>query len=331
MLVFLGGVSDRIGRRSTLFASIILLMVAFATLAFAPSFGLLLLGRLLHGFGSGLATSAAASAIMESHPGGLSAGAFLNTLCISTGIAVGPLLTGALTGVSAHPLVTPYLVIAGSLSISFVLLLIAPADRHRVVRTRLVRPIAIPRALILPFSVAAATIASANLAMSLFGSFGAEITAGLGWSSHAGTGWFVSAVFFLLALAQLAGRRWSHATVIVAGVAGVTLGWLVATGGALLPSPGLSIAGSLIVGFSSGLCLLGSAGLIARISPEHRRAEIYSAYLVVAFSSLGLVALGAGPLISRFGTGLVLFLALALSSLLTTWVIIQVRRLRSKW
>ena len=129
VLIFLGGISDRIGRRTTLFVGIGILAVAFVSLAFAPSYPFLLLGRLLHGFGIGMVTSAAASAIMESHPKGIHAGAFLNTACIALGIAFGPLLSGVLTDLLPFPLITPYLVIALSLAVPLVFLMFATNDQ----------------------------------------------------------------------------------------------------------------------------------------------------------------------------------------------------------
>lgn len=331
VLIFLGGISDRIGRRTTLFVGIGILAVAFVSLAFAPTYPFLLLGRLLHGFGIGMVTSAAASAIMESHPKGIHAGAFLNTACIALGIAFGPLLSGVLTDLLPFPLITPYLVIALSLAVPLVFLMFATNDQKSISQTRIIRPIAVPRKLLLPFSVSSATIACANLAMSLFGSFGGEISSGIGWSSQTQIGWFIFMVFFMLAIAQFVGRRWHFSVMVAAGAVGSTIGWGLTLWGVTAEVTSLFVLGSLIVGFSSGLCLLGSGGLIAAISPEDRRAELYSAHLVVAFTTLGLVAIVAGPLIANFGILFVQVLAAFGSLMLALWVVSQGWRLRKYW
>ncbi len=328
VLLLLGGLSDRIGRRTTLFIGMALLGIAMVALSLAPSFELLLLGRLVHGFGSGLATGAAAALLMEAHPGGLSAGAFLNTVCIASGIAVGPFLSGGLAELTDRPLLFPYLVIGAALVVPLALLLLSPRSSPAIGRVRLIQPIGVPRPLLLPFSVAAAAIATANLGMSLFGSFGAEIIATVGWHSHAATGWFISSVLVLLALAQFIGRRFAHTRTMSVGVVGAALGWTLTAIGSHLEAAPLLVTGSLIVGTASGLCLLGSAGFIAAISPPLRRAEIYSAYLVVAFSMLGLVALGAGPIITEYSIGLVLALGAVLSTVFASWVLLQVARQR---
>ena len=74
------------------------------------------------------------------------------------------------------------------------------------------------------------------------------------------------------------------------------------------------------------MCLMGSASLVGIISPVDRRAEVYSAYLTVAFIALGVTALIAGPIIGILSITAVLISASVLCTLLTGYVILGSRR-----
>lgn len=323
VLLFLGGISDRIGRRNTLLIGLGILALALLTLALAPSYPFLVLGRLIHGFGGGLATGAAAAALMESHPRGLASGAFVNTACIGAGVAAGPLLSGALAEITAQPLLFPYLAIGVALLVPAVLLLRVARPPRTAGRAQIMQPIGVPRSLWRRFSVAAAAIVTANLCMAVFGSFGARIAGSIGWDSEGRTGWLVSGMLFFLALAQFAGRRLAHTTSMRIGAVAVASGWIVTAIGAQAGSSPPVIVGSVVIGTGAGLCLLGSAGFIGSISPPDRRAEIYSAYLLVAFLTLGLTAVGAGPLNQHYSIELVLSCAAAITIAIAGWIIPQ--------
>lgn len=86
------------------------------------------------------------------------------------------------------------------------------------------------------------------------------------------------------------------------------------------------LIGAILVGSGAGLCLLGSAALVGDFSPTNRRAELYSAYLVIAFGALGLTALGSGPIIAASSVPVVLGLASAMCLLLLTYVALMSRK-----
>lgn len=328
ILLLFGGLSDRIGRRNTLLLGAAVLAIALLTLGFAPNYPTLVLGRLLHGFASGLATGAAAAALMESHPRGLAAGAFVNTLCLATGMAAGPLLSGALADVTTHPRLFPFLAIAVGLLVPVAILLRMPPPPPPVHRVRLIQPLGVPRELWFPFTISAAAIVAANGGMGIFGSFGTEIASTIGWDSQTRTGWLVSGVLALLAGAQVCVRSLAPTTTMAIGASAATAGWFITALGAGRGDDVMVVTGSLVVGAASGMCLLGSAGFIGVISPPHRRAEIYSAFLVIAFGSLGLTALGAGPVIEQVSIHAALWSSTTIAGALTIWVFVSTSRLR---
>lgn len=325
-LIFLGGLSDRFGRRETLIIATVVLGVALVVLAAATSFPILVLGRFIQGVAAAMAAGAGAATLMESHPGGVARGAFVNTMSIAGGSAFGPLLAGLLADATALPLVAPYLVIMLMLPVPFIFLIISSEVVPKARDARLVRPIRLPRNIWAAFSIAAATVLGTNLCMGIYGSFGSNIAASVGWSSEALSGLLVSLVLFMVAAVQPFNRNLQPKISMFVGLASCATGWALVTVAAILGIVPIMIIGSMIVGGGAGLCLMGSAALVGAISPFNRRAEIYSLYLVVAFTALGLTALMSGPLIGLVSITAVVMAASAICAVLTLYVIFGSRR-----
>jgi len=325
-LILLGGVSDRFGRRLTMIFASVALMVALGLLAFAVDYPLLVAGRVAQGIAVALAAGAGAAAMMESHPGGLSRGALVNTLSLAAGAAVGPLLAGVLAERTSLPLVFPYLFVVVAVLLPGILIVLAADIRSRIPRARIVKTIRLPRTLWLPFSVAAAAILATNLTMGLYGAFGAEIAQSVGWASEVGAGFVVSTVLACLAGIQIPGRNLEPRLAVSVGILSATTGWLVASVASFAGLPWMLMVGSILVGSGAGLCLLGSTTVIGLISPDTRRAEIYSVYLLVAFGAMATMALLAGPIIQLTQVGFVLLAASLLCLGVTAYIFSVGRR-----
>ena len=325
-LILLGGLSDRFGRRDTLLISAVLIGAALITMMLAVSYPLLLVGRFLHGVGAALAAGAGAATLMEAHPGGLSRGSLVNTLSVAGGSAVGPLMAGALADATPFPLIIPYLVVLVMLILPFIFLAKSQDFIPRKRDASLVRPIRLPRALWPTFSIAAATVLGTNLCMGIYGSFGSNLAGTVGWVSEAYSGLLVSLVLLMLAVVQVFGRNLPPTVAMTGGLSAVAVGWTSVTIASVTAATGLMVIGSMVVGAGAGLCLMGSAAQIGIISPDHRRAEIYSAYLVVAFGALGATALSSGPIIGLTSISVVVLVASILSAALALYVGLGSRR-----
>ena len=140
-------------------------------------------------------------------------------------------------------------------------------------------------------AVAAGAVLTTNMCMGMFGAFGPHITHHLGWTTEAASGRLVSLMLGAVMVAQLGGRRASRSGAMALGVVFAVAGWSATTVGVSARIPVAVVLGSAVLGAGAGLCLLGSAALIGAISPPGQRAELYSAYLLVAFTVLAGTAL----------------------------------------
>lgn len=325
-LVFLGGLSDRFGRRNTLIIGMVVLCTALVVLAFASHYPLLVFGRFIQGVGAAMITGAGAATLMESHPVGIARGSLVNTLSVAGGSAVGPILAGILASATVIPLIAPYMAIVLLLPIPLIFLIRSRDVVPKTRGARLVRPIRIPRQIWAAFSVAGATVLGTNICMGIYGSFGSIIASTVGWDSELLRGLLVSLVLVMLAAVQPFSRNLSAKTAMYLGIGSCAAGWALVTIAANSSFVPLMVIGSMVVGGGAGMCLMGSAALIGIISPADRRAEMYSAYLTVAFTALGITALISGPIIGAISITAVLTSACALCSLLLAYIVYASRK-----
>jgi predicted MFS family arabinose efflux permease len=297
VLITLGGLSDRIGRLPTLRGAAAVVLVSLVVLAAAPTFEVLLAGRLLQGMGTGVVASAGAAAMLDYHPRGVRAGSAQFTLVISCGIALGPALAGLVAGELPHPLVTPYVVVGLLTFASAALLLTASVPEQRDRDGRLVQPIRVPRSLWLAFAPAGTAVVSTNVAFGAIGSFGPEIAQGVGWTSPTAAGGLVSAMLVAVAVAQVLGRPVPVWLGLVAGCLAGAVGWGLLIIAVRSDSAVTALSGTTVLGTGAGLALLCSATLVGSIAPVERRAEIQAAYFAVAFIAVATSSLALGPVV----------------------------------
>lgn len=301
VLLGLGGLSDRWGRRPTLGLATAVIGLSAVVMALAWSPGVVVVGRVLQGFGTALTTGAAAAALMELHPRGTQAGSALNTVALSVGCAIGPWSAGLLAQHSPLPTVAPYLLVGGLLVVPAVLLARMTPGAPATSRVALVRRIRVPPDLLRPFALAGLAVMFTNSVMGVFGSFGSQLAGDVGFTGEAAAGRLVSVVFIALAAAQILTQRRTAARSIATGMTLCVGGWVVVSVATSTGAAVTMVVGAALVGAGSGLTLMGSAALVGAISPLHMRAELYSAYLLVAFSVLGCTALLAGGGLERWG------------------------------
>lgn len=329
VLITLGGLSDRIGRLPTLRGAAAVVLASLVLLAAAPSFEVLLAGRLLQGMGTGVIASAGAAAMLDYHPRGIRAGSAQFTLVISGGIAVGPAVAGLVASELPRPLVMPYVVIGLLTFASAAVLMGVSVPERRPGTGRLVQPIRVPRPLWAAFAPAATAVTSTNVAFGAIGSFGPEIAAGVGWGSAAAAGALVSAMLAAVVVLQVAGRVVPVPVALVLGCTAGAAGWALLVLALRSDSAPTALVGVLALGAGAGLALLSSATLVGAIAPVDRRAEIQAAYFAVAFVSVATSSMALGPVVHNASLQTAMTLAVAADLLLavaTLAILVRHRR-----
>jgi MFS family permease len=305
-LLTVGGLSDQIGRRPVVVASLLvqaLSMVVFMTATGVPA---LFVGRLLQGLAAGTGLGAVTSGILDLAGGdGRRLGALLNSVGPAIGIGLGAAISGLMVQFLPAPRVAVYVLLA----VLFVVLAVAvavriePAARSRgdtlSVRPRLGVPPAARRsfALLVPGVVASA--AMGGFYNSLSGSVAVQI---LGHANRAISGFAILTLQAAAIAASLAMPALARAPrVVVAGSCVLAAGLGVLALSLVAGSTTAFFLGTALAGAGYGAVYLGTVRVLADLAPAGRRAELMSALNVVNYLSLSVPTLAAGVLATHVG------------------------------
>jgi MFS family permease len=304
-LLLAGSVSDRVGRKPVLLVSLAVLMGTTVLFMAAGSVGWLFAARGIQGLATGLALGAASAALLDLHPRRDPAGAGLtNGVMSAAGMGLGVLISAALIELAPAPRVLPYVAVLVLFTIAFAAALRMPEPVQQRGRLSLTpqRP-SVPPAVRRTFFLAALGVLSSWSIGGLFLSLGPELSATLFHTSNtlvAGVGVFVLAGSGALAQLLVGPRipSWLGAS---AGSVALAIGLLLIVASASADSTALFLAGGVIGGAGFGVAFLGALRTLSAAIPPAHRAEVMSAFYVVAYASLSLPAILAGILVTPWG------------------------------
>ncbi len=304
-LLLAGRVSDDVGRRPVLIVALSTLLVTSVLFMVADSVVWLFVARGLQGLATGLALAAASAAMLDLHARRDPAGVGLaNGVVSASGMGLGVLVTSAIVEWLPAPRVLPYVALLAAFAIALVGALRMPEPVGERTRLRLTpqRP-RVPAGVRRPFLLAALAVLSSWSIGGLFLALGPQLTARLFDSDDhlvAGLGAFVLAGTGALAQLLLGNRMapWRGA---ICGSVALAVGVLVIVASASADSGALLLTGAVIGGAGFGLAFLGALRTLSGAIPPHHRAEVMSAFYVVAYASLSLPAVAAGFLVTTMG------------------------------
>jgi len=304
-LLLAGRVSDDVGRRPVLIVALSMLLLTSVLFMLADSVAWLFVARGLQGLATGLALGAASAAMLDLHARRDPAGVGLaNGVVSASGMGLGVLVTAALIEWLPAPRVLPYVVLFVLFAVSLLGAIAMPEPVEQRTRPRLTpqRP-RVPAGVRRPFLLAALAVLSSWSVGGLFLSLGPQLTATLFDSSDllvAGLGAFVLSATG--AVAQLAlGNRMAPWRGAAYGSVALAVGVLTIVASASAESGALLLVGAIVGGSGFGLAFLGALRQLTGVIPPHHRAEVMSAFYVVAYTSLSLPAVGAGFLVTPMG------------------------------
>jgi MFS family permease len=301
-LLFLGGISDSIGRRRTILLSFALMALGSLVFAFADGLVWLIVARIVQGVAMGIGTGAAAAAIREwMHEADRGRAGEVTVIAVSVGSAAGALLGGILGQYGPHPLALPFFVHIGLLACGAIAVATVPSCPH-LHPAAVGAVLTVPRAIRRPFLIASI---ESFIGWSTFAIFVALVPSflsrTLGLHNLLVGAVVVTAIQIGSVSASLAGQRLSSRTAIITAMLALGAGlWLLLIAVAVHAEVLVGVA-SLIAGAGGGLSYLAGLNIIGAISPPDHRAETLSAYLVAGYLGYSIPALGVGVAATRFG------------------------------
>jgi predicted MFS family arabinose efflux permease len=292
----LGHLSDRFGRRRIVVPALLVAIVAALTLAFWPDLAGLLIGRFLTGVAVGLMASTATAYLSDLHHEarpdrtGSAVPALVSTAANLGGLALGPLVAGALAEWAPAPLLTSYLLLAVLMAILLVLVLASPETVDTELKSR-ARPtrFALRDGQRTVFASAAAVGFFAFAVMGLFSSLGAIIVRGqLGITSHFIAGLAPFAAFAASAVAQLALVRLSRTSILITGTVLFPIGLALTALSLYRPALWLILVAAALAGGGAGLLFKAAVTQTAIAAQPESRAGVLAIFFVVAYLGMGL-------------------------------------------
>ncbi|HEX4602187.1 MAG TPA: MFS transporter [Gemmatimonadales bacterium] len=264
----LGRLSDRLGRRPILLTTMVINAVGYVLFAFAPSYRVLFLARVISGFASGNISAAQAYIADITRPVERARGMGLLGAAFGIGFVLGPMIGGLADHYAGHR--APGLIAAGLSLINFVsagaILRESLAVEHRTVRPlfdfgHMTRALARPglRSLMLVWLVAPFAFAGYTVALPLYAS------AAFGWQAKE-LGWLFVVIGAIAAVVQgfvfgWLERRAGARALLTIGLVGMALSiatvpWAASSLLVYVWTVPLAVANSLFAPAASGLVSL---------------------------------------------------------------------------
>ncbi|UQX00228.1 MFS transporter [Streptomyces sp. RerS4] len=304
-LLLFGSLSDTVGRRPVLGASLVLAIVSMGLFAGADGLGLLLAARAVQGLAVGLATGAMGAALLELTPPARPAlGAQVNSAGPTVGIGLGGLGAGLLVQYAPAPTVLSYVLLAGAFALALVgvarMAESAPGagGRLRVVPHR----IRVPAAVRGRFAVLALTIVAVWAVGGFYLSLGPHLALSLlGSTNYLVGGATVALLAGAATAAQLLLGRTPPLRTAVLGLLGLLSGLALVLLALGLGSAPLFLAATAVLGSGWGAAFLGAFRALSTLAAPEHRGELTAAVYVFAYLAMSVPAVLAGTLTTIHG------------------------------
>jgi MFS family permease len=304
-LLTAGSISDHIGRRPALLASLLLDAVAMLVFVGAHGVGWLIAARIVQGVATGVATGTLSAALIDTQPPdrpGL--GPLMSSAAPSIGLAAGALGAGAAVQYGPAPRQLIFWLLAAVFLIGALAVLAVPETvPYRPDWATLLRPrIGVPAAARGRFLTITPNIVATWALSGLYLSLGPStwillrhnpnrLLSGLPIVALTAAG----AVFAVLL------RHWSAAALLLAGSGALIMGVAVTLAGLVATSPALFLLGSALAGAGFGPAFTGAFRTLTPLAPPSERAALLTALYVVCYLAFSVPAVGAGFAVTHFG------------------------------
>ena len=312
-LLYLGPLSDHVGRRPVVAAGSLALALSVAMFWFAGSLAALLVARALQGLAAGLLIPALSAMMIDfESPSHRNIAALWNTIGPMIGLGAGALGAALLLDLTSEPTTAVF----GSLVLAFLIVAtVVWSTPELVPKTQIRRGDLRPRFTVPPhlrrmFTVGVPVIIAGWATNGLFLALGADLVGSeLGGSTHTQAG----IVLFALAISGVTAssvlQRRSARTISLYATSALAFGTAVSIGALALGSYSAYVASVAIVGSGFGTAFLGVLRTLMPHTASSERAAVMAVIYTVAYLAFGVPTIVAGllvPVLTLSGTMTVL-------------------------
>lgn len=293
-LLTVGGLSDYVGRRPVMLASLLVNAAAMLIFAEATSLWDLVAARVVQGLSVGIGVTAFGAAILDASR---TRGPLLNSVTAFLGLMAGALGTAALVTFVSDPLHVVYFVLLGLTVLMIGLLRFMPEScTPKAGALASLRPhVAVP-----PQSKAILNrLTPANIAAWALGGFYLSlmptvVATAMNVASPWTGGIVVSALMLSGAVTVAAFRNWPSRRQILFGTSLLPVGVAVSMAGIHAQQVATLLAGTAIAGAGFGATFAGTLRALLPTAHAHERAGLLSAYYVQSYLAFAVPAVAAG-------------------------------------
>ncbi len=291
--LFVGGrIADKLDdKRKLLIPALILVALGALLMATAQGLGMLLLGRLCAGLGTGSLTGVANASLLDLEPPQhKQRAALFGTAAFTLGGIMGPILSGIALQLDFFPTVFPFLLIVALTTVSIWRLSRRPLPKVLVPPTVVVPATALPVRSLPPATIQrlfllcclslSITWGVGSSLMAIGPSFGEKL---LGIHNYALSGYAASVLAACAGASQLLSRRTPSPSAFRNGNIVFSIGLICAAIALIFGIPWLMGAAVVITGLGFGAVFIGAAGIVNHIAPPHRRSSMISMFYIAGY------------------------------------------------
>ncbi|MCS0498578.1 MFS transporter [Protaetiibacter mangrovi] len=329
LLVF-GSLSDYVGRRPLLISSLAVELAAMVIFLVAPSVTWLIVGRILQGLATGVASATFGAAVVELAPERRKKlGAVMTSLATTAGLGLGALFAGVVSlAIPDAAALTVWTVLVVLMAVGTVLAVLTPetSTRRPGALASLLPRISVPASARRLFATTVPTIIATFLTTGLFLGLLPVILGTVSGEPDPIVSGGLNFVMFAVATAAAGFTSAVSPHVLrVAGGLALSLAAILLLGSLAADAMPLLWVAAVVAGAGSGSALSGGTrGLVPQVEP-HERAGMFAAFFAVAYVTLAGAIIGGGLLVGLVGAapaasgyaillGIVALAAAALSS-----------------
>ena len=305
-LLFLGRLSDQLGRRPIVLAGLGMAALSTILLLVASQRWGLFAGRIVSGCAVGLGSGAATAWITESTPAERrSLAASTMTAFNFAGLTIGPVLAGLLVQYAPWPLRLPFIVYLGLIALVGAIVAAAceTLDRGQADARLLMPRLALPRGKRRAF---VAPAVAGFVAMAVVGYYAAlgpsMLRETVKVTNHALGGLIVAELFAVATVVILTTRTVQPRRALLCGLIVTPIGLATLVAAQAWSSLAIMLLGTTLAGAAAALSYRGGLGMINALAPSDRRAEMASAYFICCFMGNALPIIGVGALSETIGS-----------------------------